>query len=241
MSKTSYTSFIAQSTSPSPIPSQAQQPFDPGTATIWAALITAGLSSIATIISLISNRRLMTRLEKERQEHDIRLANMRQEHEIQIENARLRPERRLQFIGYWRKRLRNDNFTYKEIFNDKAYKTLEGFISLEAKQLIQQELQKTDSEKKILSDRLHFEETAFNFPRMCWDDEEYIRGEHLAYEKHYDACYSHLDPDDFDAVKRGFEKDRKQLEQFDINLIKFIKDQLEEELRRLEKEEWELL
>ena len=53
------------------MPVQPQQPFDPGAATMWAALITAGLSSIATIISLVSNRRLMTRLERERQEHDI--------------------------------------------------------------------------------------------------------------------------------------------------------------------------
>jgi hypothetical protein len=72
MSKTTY---IAQSSSPSPSPAPApgltQQPFDPGTATIWAALITAGLSSTATIISLISNRRMMTRLENEKQKHDI--------------------------------------------------------------------------------------------------------------------------------------------------------------------------
>ena len=126
--------FIAQSSTPIPLPlstpSQAYQPFDPGAATIWAALITAGLSSIATMISLISNRRLMTRLEEERRAHDLKLADIQQKHEIQIENARLRPERRLQFIGYWRKRLRDDKLTYKDILKDKAYKTLEGFISL---------------------------------------------------------------------------------------------------------------
>jgi hypothetical protein len=233
--------FIAQSSTPIPLPlstpSQAYQPFDPGAATIWAALITAGLSSIATMISLISNRRLMTRLEEERRAHDLKLADIQQKHEIQIENARLRPERRLQFIGYWRKRLRDDKLTYKDILKDKAYKTLEGFISLRILQLIQQEL----DEKETLSNRLSFEEAAFNAHRIVWDDEDYASGENLVYESHYDACYANLQPEEYDAVKRGFENDRKQIERFDLHLTKFIKEHLEEELRRLEKEEWELL
>ncbi|WOD38453.1 hypothetical protein [Nodosilinea sp. E11] len=233
--------FIAQSSTPTPsplpTPSQTRQPFDPGAVMIWAALITAGLSSIATMISLIGNRRLMTRIEEERREHDLKLANIQQKHEIQIENARLRPERRLQFIGYWRKRLRNDTLTYKDIFKDKAYKTLEGFISLKVLQLIQQEL----DEKEALSNRLSFEEAAFNAHSIFWDDEDYASGENLAYESHYDACYANLQPEEYDAVKRGFENDRRQIEQFDLHLSKFIKEHLEEELRRLEREEWELL
>jgi len=236
--------FIAQSPTPSspPSPAQAQQPFDPGTATIWAALITAGLSSVATIISLVSNRRLMTPLERERREHDIKLANMHREHEIQLENARLRPERRLQFIGYWRKQLRKDAFTHEDICNDKAYKTLEGFISPEALHLIRQELQKTEEAKKSLSDRLNFEETAFHASNMDWDDDVYARGEHLAYENYYDAYYANLStPEEYDEVLRSFKRKRKQLEKFDSDMTKYIKDLLEEELRRLEKEEWELL
>ncbi len=233
--------FIAQSPTPTPSPlpppSQVYQPFDPGNATIWAALITAGLSSIATIISLISNRRLMTRLEKERREHDLKLAGMQQNHEIQLENARLRPEHRLQFIVYWRKRLRDDKFTYKDIFKDQAYKTLEGCISSKVLQLIQQKLH----EKKTSSDRLSFEKTALNAHSIIWDDEDYARGEHLVYESHYDAYYANLQPEEYDAIIRGLENDRKQLEKNDLNLTKFIKEQLEEELRRLEKEEWELL
>lgn len=223
--------FIAQSPTPSPSPSlspsQTQHPFDPGTATIWAALITAGLSSIATIISLVSNRRLMMRLERERREH-----------EVKLDNARLRPERRLQFIGYWRKRLRQDTFTHEDIFKDKAYKTLEGFISPEVLQLIQQELQKTEAEKKSLREDIQFEYRGLHYNSICWEDEELARGEHLPY-KNYNLYLQEQQRED--DVERWLAKASQKLEQFDINLTKFIKEQLEEELRRLEKEEWELL
>ena len=227
----------AQTSQPPLTPSHSHQLFDPGAATIWAALVTASLSSIVTIISLISNRRLMTRLEKERREHDLNLAKMQQKHEIQLENTRLRPERRLQFIGYWRKLLRNDKITYKDIFKDESYKSLEGYISSEVLQLIQQKL----NEKQALSDHLSFKETAFNAPKIMWDDEDYVRGEHLAYENYYASHYSHLQPEEYDAVEREFENERKKLELLDSNLTKFMKKQIEEELRRLEKEEWELL
>jgi hypothetical protein len=234
------TTYIAQSPTPTPTmsPIQPQQPFDPGTATIWAALITAGLSSIATIISLVSNRRLMTRLEKERREHDIQMAQMQQEHETQIENARLRPERRLQFIGYWRKRLRKDTFTHKDIFNDKAYKTLAGFISPEVLQLIQQELQKTEAEKKSLKERIDFEDNALHYKNIIWENEEVAREARLAYEDYNQYIHEQQKWDD---VERWLAKARQKLEEFDVALTKFVKEQLEEELRKLEKEEWELL
>jgi len=220
------------------MPVQPQQPFDPGAATMWAALITAGLSSIATIISLVSNRRLMTRLERERQEHDIQMAHMQQKHEIQIENARLRPERRLQFIGYWRKRLRKDTFTHKDIFNDKAYKTLEGFISQEVLQLIQQELQKTEAEKKSLKERIDFENKGLHYDNIFWENVELARGDHLAYQSYNQYIQEQQMHED---VKRWLAKAPQKLEEFDVALTKFVKEQLEEELRRLEKEEWELL
>ena len=41
--------------------------------------------------------------------------------------------------------------------------------------------------------------------------------------------------------KDGWRKAPQKLEEFDVALTKFVKEQLEEELRRLEKEEWELL
>lgn len=237
------TNFISQSPTPSlsPSPGQVQNSFDPGIATIWAALITAGLSLVATIISLLSNRRLMTRLEKERQEHAMKLANMQQNHEAKLENARLRPERRLQFIGYWRNLLRNDTLTYRDILKDKAYKTLESFISFEAVNLIQQELKRTEAEKKLLDDHLDLEWTALNYPNLILDDEEYAQGVHLPYEIHYVNFYQHLHPSELEEIERKLEKERKGLEQFDLNLTEFIKDKLEEELRRLEREEWELL
>lgn len=230
--------FIAQS----PTPTQQQysiktyQTFDPGLATIWAALITAGLSSIGTIISLISNRRLIIRLERERQEHDVKLAKMQQDHEIQLENARLKPERRLQFIGYWRRRLRNDDFTYEDIFSDEAYTTLKGCVSLEVLQLIRQQVQKINHEKQHLRDDIEFEGKVLHGSSYDWDE----TGEDSQVCEDY-RYHVYTTPEDYDEGERRLKKLQRQSEQFDLDLTRFIKDQLEEELRRLEKEEWGLL
>jgi hypothetical protein len=164
---------------------------------------------------------------------------MQQEHERQIENSRLRPERRLQFIGYWRKVLYKDTTTYKGILKEKSYARLEKFISPEACNLIQQAVKESEKELEELQASLKWKEKVYH--RKWWDedDDEYRLKQELFWES--------IDGMEYLGNYFGVEKalddlaeTKSQVSQAEKELTTFMKTHLIEELRRLE-EEWELL
>jgi len=160
MDETQRTFLIAQSPSSLPqAPVQAQKEFDP---TVTAALITAIVSFVTVVITLRSQLKsdkrsqgLEKQLEGERRQHEVALEHLKAENEERLEQLRVQLPMRRAFIDYWRKKLYEESFTYKDVFKEKTYeRSLVPLLLPEARESMQKEVDNAEKEIQELTDTL---------------------------------------------------------------------------------------